>query len=169
MIKSGSRILISACLVGCKCNYKAQESSEFALDASFWERLFDFYQILPVCPEQLGGMSTPRIPCELQASADLVLSGSARVINRDGLDMTSCFMKGASEVLRLAKLFGAELAVLKSRSPSCGVTEVYDGTFSGRLIAGSGVTARLLADSGIKVVDDACFCNEMKVPAGRSL
>lgn len=110
-------------------------------------------------------MPTPRIPCELQGSAEFVLNGSAKVLNRDGLDTTACFISGAGEVLRMAKLFGAELAVLKSKSPSCGATEIYDGTFSGRLVAGSGVTTRLLTDSGIRVIDEITFCLEAGVHA----
>lgn len=163
MIEPGCRILISACLVGCKCNYKASEASVYASDAAFWNQLFRIYQLLPVCPEQLGGMSTPRIPCELQASAGLVLQGCGCVLNREGLDTTDCFVKGAAEALRLAALNGVELAVLKSRSPSCGVNEIYDGTFSGRLIRGSGVAAQALLSSGIRVVDELEFCKMPEV------
>ncbi|PKL41554.1 MAG: hypothetical protein CVV41_18360 [Candidatus Riflebacteria bacterium HGW-Riflebacteria-1] len=157
MLEPGCRILISACLVGCKCNYKASEASVYASDVVFWNRLFELYRLLPVCPEQLGGMPTPRVPCEIKDSASLVLQGAGHVFNREGLDTTACFIKGAEEALRFARLNGIELAVMKSRSPSCGVNEVYDGTFSGRLVTGSGVAARALLDSGFKVVDEFEF------------
>lgn len=164
MLKSGSRILISACLVGCKCNYKASAASVYAADASFWNSLFDRYTLIPVCPEQLGGMPTPRIPCELQAPSQMVLSASGKVLNRDGRDMTACFLKGAEEAVRLAEMHKADLVVFKSRSPSCGVSEVYDGTFSGVLISGSGVAAKALLNSGFKLVDEDQFCKMLEVP-----
>ncbi len=157
MLEPGCRILISACLVGCKCNYKASAASVYAADASFWHHLFETYQILPVCPEQLGGMPTPRIPCELQDQVDLVLAGAGKVLNREGSDMTGCFLKGAEEALHLANLHKPNLVVLKSRSPSCGLEEVYDGTFSGRLLPGSGVTARVLLNAGFQLVDELQF------------
>ncbi|NLF95239.1 MAG: DUF523 domain-containing protein [Candidatus Riflebacteria bacterium] len=161
-MRPGSRILISACLTGCKCNYKASAASVHAADALFWNALFERYLLLPVCPEQLGGMPTPRIPCELQNDAVAVLDGRGKVLNRSGADMTVCFVNGAEETLRFARLHGAELAVLKSRSPSCGIREVYDGTFSGRLVGGSGVTAQLLASSGLRLLDEVQFYDALK-------
>lgn len=82
--------------------------------------------------------------------------------------MTACFVKGAEEALRFARLYGAELAVLKSRSPSCGINEVYDGTFSGRLRAGSGVTAQLLAGAGFTLLDEIQFCDAHKSVLSRN-
>jgi uncharacterized protein YbbK (DUF523 family) len=107
-------------------------------------------------------MPTPRIPCELQHDALAVLDGRGKVLNSSGVDMTACFVKGAEEALRFARLHGAELAVLKSRSPSCGIREVYDGTFSGRLIAGFGVAAQLLAGSGLVLLDEVQFYEALK-------
>ncbi|PKL48815.1 MAG: DUF523 domain-containing protein [Candidatus Riflebacteria bacterium HGW-Riflebacteria-2] len=161
-IPLGSRILISACLTGCKCNYKASAASVNAADASFWNSLFEHFRLLPVCPEQLGGMPTPRVPCELQHNSEAVLAGVGKVLNRDGADMTACFLKGAEEALRFARLHGAELVVFKSRSPSCGVSQVYDGTFSGSLIAGSGVAAQLLLQSGFALLDEIQFREKLK-------
>ena len=155
--------MISACLTGCKCNYKASAASVYAADALFWNVLFERYSLLPVCPEQLGGMPTPRIPCELQSDSANVLSGHGKVLNRDGADMTACFVKGAEEALRFARLYCADLAVLKSRSPSCGVGEVYDGTFSGRLVTGFGVTAQLLRMAGLPLLDEKQFCEAHQI------
>jgi uncharacterized protein YbbK (DUF523 family) len=107
-------------------------------------------------------MPTPRVPCELQHNSEAVLAGVGKVLNRDGADMTACFLKGAEEALRFARLHGAELVVFKSRSPSCGVSQVYDGTFSGSLIAGSGVAAQLLLQSGFALLDEIQFREKLK-------
>ena len=93
----------------------------------------------------LGGLPTPRVPCEL-------LDG--RVLGKDGADYTAQYEKGAAEVLKMALLYGCRAAILKARSPSCGVGAVYDGSFSGTLTAGSGVTAALLSRNGIRVLDE---------------
>ena len=102
--------------------------------------------MIPVCPEQLGGLSTPRIPSERRGE---------RVVNRAGEDVTSQFIRGAEEALRIAKLYGCQVAVLKERSPSCGCGRIYDGTFSGKLTDGDGVTAELLRREGIKVYGES--------------
>ncbi|HNX74320.1 MAG TPA: DUF523 domain-containing protein [Candidatus Rifleibacterium sp.] len=143
--------MISACLLGIQCSYKATASADFLQGPLLLQQDFE---LVPVCPEQLGGMPTPRIPSELVSSAKEVLAGRGRVLAKDGRDVTDCFIRGAGEVLRLARLFAVELVVLKTRSPSCGLKSVYDGTFSGKLIVGSGVTARLLLDNGFKVLDE---------------
>jgi uncharacterized protein YbbK (DUF523 family) len=169
MLETGSRLLLSACLAGCKCNYKASAASVYATDALFWESLFSRFKVLTVCPEQQGGMPTPRIPCELQASARQIIAGSGKVLNREGVDMTACFIKGAEEALRFARLHCADLVVLKSRSPSCGTARVYDGTFSGHLIPGAGVAGELLRSSGFNVVDESEFYQIMGVPLPDSL
>jgi len=106
--------------------------------------------LIPVCPEQLGGAATPRPPAEiLGGSGDDVLDGRARVVTDDGRDVTDVYTRGAGEVLAVARLTGATYAVLKARSPSCGVGFTYDGTFSHSLRPGSGVTASLLAREGL--------------------
>lgn len=102
----------------------------------------DKHTLIPVCPEQLGGLSTPREPSEICGN---------RVINKSGEDVTSQYEKGAQEALKIAELFGCSAAVLKKRSPSCGVGEVYDGTFSKRLVTGMGITAQFLKSNGIEV------------------
>ena len=103
-------------------------------------------QLVPVCPEILGGLPTPRTPSERQGE---------RVMSKTGVDVTAAYQKGAEEALRLARLFGCRKALLKERSPSCGRGQIYDGSFSGRLIPGDGVTARLLQQEGIAVFGES--------------
>lgn len=102
---------------------------------------------IPVCPELLGGLSAPRSPCEIVKTED----GEIKVINKDGKDCTREFLMGAGKTLALAKAHGVRKAILKSRSPSCGCGQVYDGTFSGKLTEGYGITAKLLKDHRIEV------------------
>lgn len=151
------RIVVSACLLGVCCNYKAEAAKEFSLNAQFWESLTDRFEVFPVCPEQLGGLSTPRIPSELLDPVVAVISGSGKIIARNGEDVSAAFLKGARETLRIAALVRADAAVLKSRSPSCGKNMVYDGTFSGKLVDGSGVAAYMLINSGLEVYDEQEF------------
>ena len=101
--------------------------------------------MIPVCPEQLGGLPTPRTPSERVGE---------KVLARDGTDVTCAFARGAMEALRLARLTGARLALLKARSPSCGSGEIYDGSFTGRTVPGNGVAAQALVDAGIEVCDE---------------
>lgn len=103
-------------------------------------------RLVPVCPEILGGLPTPRTPSERQGE---------RVVFKTGADVTAAYQKGAEEALRLARLFGCRKALLKERSPSCGRGQIYDGSFSGRLIPGDGVTARLLEQEGIAVFGES--------------
>ncbi len=156
------KILISGCLIGLKCNYKGEASS------GNQERLFSIikkyeengYEFIPACPEQLGGMPTPRIPSELISTASEILCGKGKVISKNGDDVTGCFVKGAKEALFLAKRYNVVGCVLKSRSPSCGNSKIYDGTFSGALISGRGVTSQLLVDSGLIVLNELEFVKD---------
>lgn len=134
------KILISACLLGACCRYDGA-SKAHPLAAALAER----HTLVPVCPEQLGGLPTPRPPAE---------RWGGRVVTRSG-DVTEQYRRGAEETLKLCKLLGCEAAVLKERSPSCGRGQVYDGTFSGTLTAGDGVTAELLAAHGILVYGES--------------
>jgi len=102
-------------------------------------------QLLPVCPEQLGGLSTPRTPSERNGD---------RVITKDGTDVTVNYQTGAEEVLRIANLYGCKKAILKARSPSCGSKQTYDGTFTGKLIDRDGVCSELLKRNGIEVISE---------------
>ena len=134
------KILISACLLGACCRYDGA-SKAHPLAALLAER----HTLVPVCPEQLGGLPTPRPPAERRGG---------RVVTQSG-DVTEQYLRGAEETLKLCKLLGCEAAVLKERSPSCGRGQVYDGTFSGTLTAGDGVTAELLAANGIPVYGES--------------
>ncbi len=134
-------ILVSACLMGVNCRYDGGNGrNENVL------RLMEEYNLIPVCPEQLGGMKTPRDAAERNGS---------RVVNKAGQDVTDCFMRGAEETLKIGKLYGCRQAILKERSPSCGHGVIYDGTFSGEKIPGSGVAAMLLEENGITVTGES--------------
>lgn len=134
-------ILISACLLGVRCRYDGGSKPQEPI-----LRLMEKYTLIPVCPEQLGGLPTPRLPSERIG---------AQVVMKDGTDVTAAYRRGAEETLRLARLFGCRRAVLKERSPSCGSGAVYDGTFTGTVIPGDGVTAQLLKANGIQVVGES--------------
>ncbi|MBP5231765.1 MAG: DUF523 domain-containing protein [Clostridia bacterium] len=132
-------ILVSACLIGRNCKYDGGNNRN-----EWVEELGKRHTLIPVCPEVLGGLPVPRIPCE-------IVGGT--VMNRDGLNVDGAFRTGAEAALKIAEESGTELAILQSRSPSCGVREIYDGTFSGKKIPGSGVFASLLKENGFRVFD----------------
>ena len=133
----GMRILISACLLGCRCRYDGASKPQPWIAA-----LAERHTLVPVCPEQLGGLSTPRPPAE---------RCGVRVVTREGGDVTAQYRRGTEEALRLCRLLGCDTALLKERSPSCGSGAIYDGTFTGTVTAGDGVTAELLRKNGIPV------------------
>ena len=138
-------LLVSACLVGL-CTRLDGKARSFPNVCALGSR----FCLVPVCPEQLGGAPTPRPPAEIRDGAgDEVLDGRARVMTEDGRDVTALYVRGAMEVLAVARLTDATVAVLKARSPSCGVGTTYDGTFTHRLRPGSGVAAALLAREGL--------------------
>lgn len=131
------KLLVSACLVGENCKYSGGNNYSPAVAA-----LGEHYELIPVCPEQLGGLPTPRTPSERVGD---------KVLTRDGRDVTDAFRRGAEKVLEIALAQGITRAVLQERSPSCGWGRIYDGTFTGTLIPGQGVTAQLLRAHGIAV------------------
>ena len=131
------RVLVSACLLGARCRYDGASKPLPGL-----ERLLSVIDPVPVCPEQLGGLPTPRTPAERCGD---------RVVTRDGTDVTTQYERGAQEALRLAQLTGCMLALLKEKSPSCGCGRIYDGTHTGTLTGGNGVTAELLLQNGVRV------------------
>ena len=131
------KILISACLLGVPCRYDGASKPHPLAQA-----LLEEHQLVPVCPEQLGGLPTPRPPAERRGN---------RVVSREGPDVTEAYRRGAEAALTLCRQFGCQAAVLKERSPSCGRGVVYDGTFTGALTEGDGVTAELLSAHGILV------------------
>ncbi len=139
--------IVSACLLGIHTRYDA---GGFCNDSLL--KLAAEGRVIPVCPEQLGGCPTPRTPCEIiGGDGGDVLDGNCRVVSSKGEDMTSQYLKGAEETMKIAKACGAKRAILKARSPSCGFGSIYDGTFCGNMIRGNGVTAELLRRNGIEV------------------
>jgi uncharacterized protein YbbK (DUF523 family) len=143
--------LISACLLGIKCTWDGTDKYR---NANAVELLEDG-TLIPVCPEQLGGLKTPRLPQEIQGgSGEDVLDGKCKVKNINGDDITQEFIRGAEETLRIAKLFKVSQFIGKSRSPSCGCGQIYDGTFSNEPIDGDGVTTALLKRNGVKVISE---------------
>ncbi len=140
-------ILVSACLAGLHTKYDGGSNPVPAI-----VELVRSGRAIPVCPEQLGGLATPRPPAEMVGGdGHQVWSGLARVLTGRGDDVTTAFRRGAQEVLALARLTGCTGAVLKEGSPSCGVNRVYNGTFSGVCVSGSGVTTVLLQRNGFTV------------------
>lgn len=140
-------IIVSACLCGEYCRYDGGTKTDEEL-----VRLVGEGKAVPVCPEQLGGLPTPRLPSEIAGGdGSSVLEGKAKVLARDGSDVTDAFIKGADAALRIAEKYGAKKAILKAGSPSCGKGRIYDGSFSGRLKKGDGVTAALLEKNGVEV------------------
>ncbi|MEN6460797.1 MAG: DUF523 domain-containing protein [Syntrophomonas sp.] len=150
--------LISACLTGVNCKYNGGNNLHPAFAA-----LLKTGIVVPICPEQLGGLSTPRISSEIVGGTGLdVLEGRARVITRDNQDVTEIYIKGAYETLNIARKCLADLVILKNCSPSCGEGKIYDGTFTRRIVPGDGVTAALLKDNGITVISDEDFLEKQK-------
>ncbi len=134
-------LLVSACLMGFNCKYSGGNN---ALPPEALKELKRRYRLIPVCPEAAGGLPTPRVPSERRGD---------RVITRDGRDVTEAFRKGAEIAARLAEKYRIRRALLKSNSPSCGSKTVYDGSFSGILIRGDGITAAVLKERGIEITD----------------
>ena len=137
MAKEIKKILVSACLLGENCKYDGGNN--------YHKELVEFLSdkvVIKVCPEILGGLSTPRIPCEIKGD---------KVVNKNGEDKTYFFTKGALETVKIALQEQVHFAILKSNSPSCGNDMVYDGSFAHRLIPGEGITAHMLKMNGIRV------------------
>lgn len=144
--------MVSACLLGTRCAWdeKARYKNGKVIELLGKETL------IPLCPEQLGGLATPREFQEIEkGSGDDVLDGRSRVKNKIGRDVTRQFIRGAKEALRIAKQYNIKEFIAKSRSPSCGCGSIYDGSFSKRLIKGDGVTVALFKRNGIKVITES--------------
>lgn len=135
------KLLISACLLGVSCRYDGASKPIGSIG-----KLMEKYELIPVCAEIFGGLSTPRVPAEISGE---------KVLTKDGKDVTEEYMKGANEVLRLGKLFGAKKALLKERSPSCGSGIIHNGKFDGGLVPGFGKTAELLLSEGFEVFGES--------------
>jgi len=134
---------MSACLLGVNCRYSGDGKLLQGV-----ERLMEVAEIIPVCPEILGGLTTPRVPAERVGD---------KVIAKDGTDVTMQYHRGARESLRLAELFSAKYALMKERSPSCGYGVIYDGSFSGSFKPGNGTASELLSENGIKIYGESRF------------
>jgi uncharacterized protein YbbK (DUF523 family) len=136
-------ILVSACLLGEDCRYDGK--------SNYNEEIFKLslkHNLIPVCPEQIGGLPTPRVPAEIKLD---------RVINKNGEDVTNEFICGANKTLEIAKAFDCKYAILKSISPSCGVFKIYSGNFDKVLVDGNGVTGDILIKNNIIVFDENNF------------
>ncbi|WFD09488.1 DUF523 domain-containing protein [Tepidibacter hydrothermalis] len=146
-------ILVSACLIGVDCKYNGGNNKNDKLMEYLKDKM-----VIPVCPEQLGGLCTPRIPAEIVGgSAEDVIDGKAKVINKENQDVTEEFLKGAYETLKICRTLGIKKAVLKEKSPSCGTNQVYDGSFKSKIIDGYGITAVLLIKDGIDLKSEKYF------------
>ncbi|MEC1603896.1 2-thiouracil desulfurase family protein [Bacillus halotolerans] len=143
-------ILVSSCLGGIECRYNG---SHAALEKI--RKLIEEKQAVMACPELLGGFSTPREPAEIiGGTGEDVLNGAAKIITSSGEDVTDLYMKGAAQTLAFAKEINASAVILKENSPSCGSNFIYNGSFSGKKIAGNGVTAALLKQAGYRVISE---------------
>ncbi len=142
------RLLISACLLGCRCRYDGASKAQ-PLAAALAKQ----HELVPVCPEQLGGLATPRPPAERRGD---------RVVTEAGADVTAQYRRGAEEALVLYQMLGCDAAVLKERSPSCGHGQIYDGTFTGTLTRRDGVTWELLAQHRVPVYGESQILELLK-------
>lgn len=129
--------ICSACLLGINCRYNGERKPNEKVIS-----LSSKVTLIPVCPEQLGGLPTPRPG---------VQNKNGKAVSSEGVDFSKQFEQGAEEVLKIAKLYNIKEAILKQRSPSCGCGKIYDGNFSGKVIEGDGVTAKLLKENGIDI------------------
>ncbi len=141
------KILVSACLLGANCKYSG--GNNFCPEVL---NLQKNHTLIPACPEQLGGLSTPRPPAERTGE---------RVVTCEGADVTQFYRRGAQETLALAKRLGVQCAILKARSPACGCGAIYDGTFTHKVVAGRGVAAQMLEESGIPVYTEENLPKEL--------
>jgi uncharacterized protein YbbK (DUF523 family) len=142
--------IVSACLAGVKCRYDGESNTINEI-----VNMVKNGNAVALCPEVMGGLSTPRIPCEIKKNKD----ESLEIIDKDNNNHTAAFIRGARLALDAAVNAGITKAILKQRSPSCGCGLIYDGTFSGKLIEGNGITAELFLKSGIKVITEIEFEN----------
>ena len=134
------KILISACLIGDKVKYDGKSNYNPLI-----KELLEYYELVPMCPEMEGGLTSPRDPCELV---------NGKVLTQKGRDCTHQYLEGAEKVYNVCLYLGIRTAILKDKSPSCGSTTIYDGSFSHREIKSLGVTAKLLKEKGIRIIPD---------------
>ena len=134
------KVIVSACLLGENCKYNGKNNKN--------DKVLEFIkdkQVIPICPEVFGGLSTPRVPSEIKGNT---------VVNKDGIDVTKYFIDGANKTLYIAKKYNVKKAILKQKSPSCGYGKIYDGNFNGKIIDGYGITAKLLNNNNIDIITE---------------
>lgn len=134
------KVIVSACLLGENCKYNGKNNKN--------DKVLEFIkdkQVIPICPEVFGGLSTPRVPSEIKDN---------NVVNKDGIDVTKYFIDGANKTLSIAKKYNVKKAILKQKSPSCGYGKIYDGNFNGNIIDGYGITAKLLKENNIDIITE---------------
>nr|WP_314469557.1 DUF523 domain-containing protein [uncultured Campylobacter sp.] len=148
-MKNKPKILISACLLGENCKYNGGNNAD-AIPADALSKLGQIYELIAVCPECMGGLTTPREPAEICANGRVLTKFSGR-------DVTAKFILGAQICADVARENGCKIAVLKERSPSCGSGWIYDGSFTGRIVSGDGITAAALKKLGIRVVGESAL------------
>ena len=156
---TGNRLLVvSGCLLGSPCRFDGRSKASADVMALVGELRRNGWRVRRICPECSARFGCPRSPCELVGD---------RVVNREGRDVTDALVRGVERTVDVASAAGVSLAILKSKSPSCGVYEVYDGTFTGQLVSGSGLCTRRFVDEGIIVIDEAdvaaWFCTRRMV------
>jgi len=148
------RILVSSCLLGSPVRYDGAAKPVHATIVDRWRAEG---RLVPFCPEVAGGLTVPREPAELTGPAAAVLDGTARILTGSGADVTGEFVHGAHRALEAARRSGARMAILKEDSPSCATTRVYDGSFTGTRVPGTGVTTALLERHGIRVFPETAL------------
>jgi uncharacterized protein YbbK (DUF523 family) len=135
--------IVSSCLAGINCRYDGGNNLNEKVI-----KLVKEGKAIPVCPEMLGDLKIPRVPAEIVKNED----GKRKVINKNGEDVTTEFIKGAMKTVAIAKILEADKAVMKKNSPSCGYGKIYDGTFSNSLVEGNGITIELLIENGVEII-----------------
>lgn len=148
-MKNKPKILISACLLGENCKYNGGNNAD-AICAGELAKLRQIYELIAVCPECLGGLMTPREPAEICANGRVFTKFSGR-------DVTAEFILGAQICAEIASENGCKIAVLKERSPSCGSGEIYDGSFTGRIVSGDGLAAAALKKLGVRIIGESAL------------
>ncbi len=147
------KLLVSACLLGDPVRYDGKSKRAEGI-----EELSRYHEVFKICPEVSGELPVPREPAEIKGCAlNILRKEQGGIFTLSGLDVSENFRLGAQNTLKLCREHGIQAAVLKERSPSCGLNQVYDGTHSGRVIPGSGLTAALLLESGIKIYTEDNF------------
>lgn len=137
------KIAVSSCLLGINCKYNGKSNYNEEI-----VKLKEKYELIPICPEVLGGLPIPRVPSEIINN---------KVINQEGMDVTKNYIEGANKALQILKDNNIKIVILKAKSPSCGKDEIYDGTFSHTIVKGNGITSKLFLDNNITVYNEFNF------------